>query len=331
VVLGAERDAGARVGLEIGQIDEVVGLGVRLRHIVLCAAFGIAAPMQRDRRRPGLRPAGTAVTVKVRDKRELPVQHIVVLFGEVGEGVTDRDVRLPDADGFRQLPQQRGDHLGRRVHVVHPASQRVGLGIHSVGGADEADEVDFDRDPLARLVADVALALGLVVVAEEGVPRRLVGGLARQIAKSLGHHLVDGRLIRVLVLPEMTIARSFPVGRVGIVHPNDPPGVNPSGDADRLIGRLGLGQQGSLGGDAQCHPDRRDADAYGGQRQGVSPAVQTRPGLAQGCYGGRNAEQPGDEAGRQWHRHPLAGIHRSRGLGHHADEEPGQRQQPGDR
>ena len=47
MILRAERHAAARVGLQVGEVDQILGLGKASRQIVLGLALGAAAPIQR--------------------------------------------------------------------------------------------------------------------------------------------------------------------------------------------------------------------------------------------------------------------------------------------
>ncbi len=112
VVLRAERHARAGVGLEIGEVDQVLGLGVSLGHVVLLDILGPAAPVERNGRcfiliRPNL-PAVHTYYV-----RKLFVENVIVLVGKIRQTVADGDVRLLDADGVQAARAGRQSFAAR--------------------------------------------------------------------------------------------------------------------------------------------------------------------------------------------------------------------------
>ena len=177
------------------------------------------------------------------------------------------------------------------------------------------------------LVADVALAAGLVVVPEQGVPRLGVGRFARQRA--------DGVRTSSARRPPDSCAHPARDGRRPARSRSSPRDRGP-----RRRGRDGCPWPGRWG---TAPAARRRSVAFSGMFMTATTPKTTRPrgrqspgaarlpqqslGLAERHHRAGQPDQPGDKARRQRHGQSLARVRRPRGLGNHANEKPDQREQ----
>jgi len=89
MVLGTEGYAGARVGLEVCQIYEVISLGIAGRCVILLGHLWIAAPVEGDRGLLHLDSAKLARTIHVADVWKLLMQNVVVFVCKAGQAVAN--------------------------------------------------------------------------------------------------------------------------------------------------------------------------------------------------------------------------------------------------
>ena len=329
MILSCKCNARAGVGLEIGKVNQVFSLSKGFGNIILLDPLRIAAPINRNRGDLHLYPAKFASPIHAPYIRKFPVDDVVILIGKIRQAVADGDVRRLDPGSIHELPHQGNEQLGRGAHIVYSAAQLIGLGIDAAGREDKADEIDLYGNLLARLIADVSLAVSFIEIPEQLVPRLGIGCRPGQCADRLRHHLLNFLRVCMLRLPRMSVPRAFPVSGLRIVCPDNPAGIDPPAYTYRLIGGLRLGYGRILAGSAQSNPKRTDAQCKEHQANEIAPAGEIQPGFSEDCRRCTQTNQPGDKARSHWKCDPLTWIERPRRLGNNANQKPYQRCKPG--
>ena len=260
MVLGGDRHARHGVALQPGHVDHVVGLGNHGGQIEGQAALG-------EEHRLGFIDHGLLAAIGVGPVDEVDAGKLLaaaVVDGgwNVADGVEDGDVGRCNANLLDELAQQRLRELRRNVGIVGAGA----VVVHLV-------QVHLDDDLLALLVADRALAVALVEVDEDLVPRGFVGGGIAHRADRPREHRRNGLGVRVAVVPPAwSVGHAIPAGGLGIEGPGDAARLDAEGRPHRRVGwvagaegglghgRRGLGQgRGNFQGSQRC-----GAAHYGG-------------------------------------------------------------------
>ncbi len=140
---------------------------------------------------------------------------------------------------------------------------------------DKAHKVHLDNNLLTFLVPGVTFAALLIVVFKQLFPRPGVTIRPGQFLDRTRNHSTHPRQTCMAALPGMTVSRPVPVRRLRIVHPHNPPGINPLGDSHRLIRRVRLRQCLLIA--ANAHRQPQGPDAY---RKANHPYYISLPGKA---------------------------------------------------
>ena len=242
VVLAAQRHSGPGMCFEIGEVDQIGGLGEAERHVVRGDAWRATTPIQRLCGRLDLDTSEFAGVVHILHIRKLPVQNLVVLRDQVCQRVAHADVGLGHAHDPDELAQECNDHLRRRVHVILTFHERVRVRIDRTFPPDHSHPVRLDHDLLAGLVGSVRSSLPAVEVPKQIVPRARHRALPRELTDSPRHHGIDAVLLGVVGLVPVPVLRPLPIGHVRVVYPDDATRMNALRLADRLE-RFGGGRR----------------------------------------------------------------------------------------
>ena len=152
---------------------------------------------------------------------------------QAGERIANRDVprRHPYAG---KLAYEGEDHLRRGIHVIWPADEGVGVQVDVALPKYHAHPVGLDDNLLPRAIAHVTLAPYPVQLAEEPGPCPCDSSSAGQFAHRPHEHSIHALLLHSLGFPPVAIVGAFPVGDLGIVGPDNTPGMDAPGHAKRL-------------------------------------------------------------------------------------------------
>jgi hypothetical protein len=172
--------------------------------------------------------------VQIVDLGELAVEQVVILIGEQGKRIAHGNVLRVHASRVDELAQQSQDHLGRGVHVIQVAHHVVRLWVDRSAG-DATHQIHLDGDLLPLPISSFPVAVGLVEVLDYGMPCFSIAGLAAELANHPRHHALDHSLVGMTAFPPVSPSWPLPVGRVGVVSPDDAPRMKTFPDADRQV------------------------------------------------------------------------------------------------
>src|SRR5580692_11125437 len=141
---------------------------------------------------------------------KLMVNLVVEIAGDPSARIEDRDrcFRHPARTG--QLPDQRKEHMRRRVQAFDRAMIRCVV------------QVCLDRNLLPGAVSGFAAPVSTIEVLKDGVPCLGVAFLIRKTANGTGDHAVTHRLVVISIGPPRTCA--IPGYSRRIVRPSDSAG-----------------------------------------------------------------------------------------------------------
>src|SRR5580704_7938646 len=148
--------------------------------------------------------------VHKRDAGKFMVNLVVEITGDPSTRIEDSDrwSRHPAWTG--QLPDQREQHMRRRVQAFDCAMIRCVV------------QVRLDRNLLPRAVSGFAAPMSTIEVLKDGVPCLGVAFLICKTANGPGNHAVNYRLVVVSIGPPRTCA--IPGHSRRIVRPRDSAG-----------------------------------------------------------------------------------------------------------
>src|ERR1700721_1567732 len=145
--------------------------------------------------------------VHKRDAGKFMVNLVVEIAGDPSTRIEDSDrwFRHPTRTG--QLPDQREEHMRRRVQAFDRAMIRCVV------------QVRLDRNLLPSTVSGFAAPVSAIEVLKDGVPCLGVAFLICKAANGPGNHAVNYRLVIVGIGPPRTCA--IPGDSRRIVRPSD--------------------------------------------------------------------------------------------------------------
>src|ERR1700723_2955628 len=148
--------------------------------------------------------------VHKRDAGKFMVNLVVEIAGDPSTRIEDSDrwFRHPARTG--QLPDQREEHMRRRVQAFDRAMVRSVV------------QVGLDGDLLSSLVSRVAAIMRAIEVVKDGVPSLGIAFLICKAADGTGNHAVNYRLVVVGIGPPRTCA--IPGHGRRIMRPRDSAG-----------------------------------------------------------------------------------------------------------